>query len=243
MAYYPNRDSLGYARLYGLQNIPTFIRTTLRYPAFVSGWKNLIALDLTDEKPAYDTTGMTLASFFLAHSKRYGVAGWLDNSQRLGVQLKQLLKISEGEADLLEKQLLYLGWNAGDKVRIRKTADDLIRLASAADILQYALETKLALRPEDRDMVVMFHEIGYTVGDPAQPAAHTQHSTLIVKGRDAVHTAMARTVGLPLGIAAVLIMEGKLNLTGLHIPTLPEIYLPVLEQLEREGILFEETVS
>jgi saccharopine dehydrogenase-like NADP-dependent oxidoreductase len=254
LAYYPNRDSLGYATLYGLDQIPTFIRTTLRYPAFVSGWKSLIALDLTDETPAYDTTGMTLASFFLAHCKRYGVEGWLDNSQRLGEQLKQLLKISAGEADLLEKQLLHLGWNSGDKVKIRKTPDDLLRLASAADILQFALETKLALRPEDKDMVVMLHEIRYTMGAGAagqtaaqttgQPAGqattHTLNSSLLVKGKDAVHTAMARTVGLPLGIAAVLIMEGKIALTGLHIPTTPEIYLPVLEQLEQEGIVFVE---
>ena len=236
LAYYPNRDSLPYAALYGLGQIPTFIRTTLRYPAFVSGWKNLIALDLTDETPAYDTTAMTLSSFFEAHCKRYGVAGWLDNSQRLGIQLKHLLKVSAGEADLLEKQLLYLGWNSGDKVKIRKNADDLLRLASAADVLQFALETKLALKPDDKDMVVMLHEIRYT-------AASTDHhftSTLVVKGTDAVHTAMARTVGLPLGIAAVLIMEGKITLTGLQIPTAPEIYLPVLEQLEMEGIVFQE---
>jgi saccharopine dehydrogenase-like NADP-dependent oxidoreductase len=253
LAYYPNRDSLGYAALYGLDKIPTFIRTTLRYPAFVSGWKNIIALDLTDETPAYNTSGMTLASFFLAHCKRYGVAGWLDNSQRLGEQLKQLLKISTGEADLLEKQLLYLGWNAGDKVRICRTPQDLVRLASAADILQFALETKLDLAPEDKDMVVMLHEIHYTMGEIhytmgaagqalPQASTHTLNSTLLVKGKDAVHTAMARTVGLPLGIAAVLILEGKITLTGLHIPTAPEIYLPVLEQLEQEGIVFRETL-
>lgn len=246
LACYPNRDSLGYAALYGLGDIPTFVRTTLRYPAFVSGWKNLIALDLTDETPAYDTTKMTLASFFQAHCKRYGVDGWLDNSRRLGEQLKDLLKISAGEADLLEKQLLYLGWNSGDPVKFRKTPDDLLRLASAADILQFAMETKLALEPEDRDMVVMFHEIRYTMEPgaqgPARPSAHTLNSTLLLQGKDAVHTAMARTVGLPLGIAAVLILEGKITLTGLQIPTAPEIYLPVMEQLEREGIVFEDRV-
>jgi hypothetical protein len=64
-----------------------------------------------------------------------------------------------------------------------------------------------------------------------------------VEGTDSVHTAMARTVGLPLGIAALLILEGRLTQTGLHIPTLPGIYDPVLGWLEREGIVFRETLA
>lgn len=234
LAYYPNRDSLGYATLYGLDTIPTFIRTTLRYPAFLMGWKNLIALDFTDEKPAYDTQEMTLAGFFQAHCRRYGITQWLDNTQKLGEQLKGLLKISAGEADLLEKQLLYLGWNAGD--RIRNGHSDPLQLSSAADVLQFALETKLALQPADKDMVVMLHEIRYKLGERQFDFS----SSLIVKGKDAVHTAMAKTVGLPLGMAAVLILEGGITLTGLHIPTVPEIYIPVLKELAREGIAFEE---
>jgi len=235
LAFYPNRDSLGYATLYGLDNIPTFIRTTLRYPAFLSGWKNLIALNLTDEAMVYDTHRMTLAGFFHAHCQRFGIAQWLDNTQKLGEQLKQLLKISSGEAALLEQQLLYLGWNAGDLVNIPGNTN-ILKLSSAAEVLQFALETKLALKPEDKDMVVMLHEIRYRIGE----RPHDLNSSLVVKGKDSVHTAMARTVGLPLGIAAVLVLQGKIGLTGLQIPTEPEIYLPVLEQLAQLGIVFDE---
>lgn len=237
-AWYPNRDSLEYTTLYGLEDVPTFIRTTLRHPAFVSGWKNLIKLNLTDDTPAYDTTGMTQAGFFRAHCKRYGIDTALDYSRPLAEQLKKLLTISPEEATLLEQQLLCLGWNSTDKVKIRRTADDLIKLASAADILQVILECKLALKPEDKDMIVMRHEIRYAEGG----GTRTLQSNLVVKGHDAVHTAMARTVGLPLGIAAVLVMQDKLRLRGLQIPIVPEIYLPVLEELEKEGIVFDEHV-
>ena len=66
-------------------------------------------------------------------------------------------------------------------------------------------------------------------------------SSLIVKGEDSLRTAMAKTVGLPLGIAAKLILDGTLKLTGLHIPTKREIYEPVLKELEKHGIIFTET--
>lgn len=110
---------------------------------------------------------------------------------------------------------------------------------TSADILQFLLETRLAMRSDDKDMIVMQHEIGFIRGEEKL----VEKSTLIVKGEDSLHTAMARTVGLPLGIAAKLILEGKIRLSGLHIPILPEIYDPVLAELEKEGIYFENTVG
>jgi len=110
---------------------------------------------------------------------------------------------------------------------------------SSADVLQYLLETRLAMSPQDRDMIVMQHEITYK----RSGRSHTEKSTLIVKGEDSSHTAMARTVGLPLGIAARLILEGRIGLTGLHIPILPEIYDPVLHELEQLGIRFTHTTE
>jgi saccharopine dehydrogenase-like NADP-dependent oxidoreductase len=108
---------------------------------------------------------------------------------------------------------------------------------NAADILQYLLETKLAMQPNDKDMIVMLHEIEYKIG-----AEHFKiSSSLIVKGEDNLRTAMAKTVGLPLGIAAKLILNGTLQLTGLHIPTIKEIYEPVLSDLDKYGIEFKET--
>ena len=82
----------------------------------------------------------------------------------------------------------------------------------------------------------MLHEVEYILNNEKKEI----RSCLIVKGEDQVHTAMAKTVGLPLGIAAKLILQNKINLTGLHIPVIPEIYEPVLKELESNGIRFFE---
>jgi hypothetical protein len=134
------------------------------------------------------------------------------------------------EANLSLKQLFFLGMD-DDVTFINKGK------CSAADVLQFALERKLALLPTDQDMIVMMHELEYSLnGKP-----HFVNSSLIVQGEDQQHTAMAKTVGLPLGIAARLILEGKINLTGLHIPTLPEIYTPILKELREYNIQFQES--
>jgi saccharopine dehydrogenase-like NADP-dependent oxidoreductase len=110
---------------------------------------------------------------------------------------------------------------------------------TSADILQHLLETKLAMRPADKDMIAMIHEIGYTLDG----VAYTAQSSLIIEGEDSLHTAMARTVGLPLGIAAILVLEGRIPLRGVHLPILPVIYEPVLQELEQQGIRFTHTVE
>ena len=107
----------------------------------------------------------------------------------------------------------------------------------SADILQHLMEKKLSIKPGDKDMIVMLHEIEYELGDKK----HEIKSSLIVKGEDELKTAMAKTVGLPLGIATKLILQDKIKLTGLHIPVVPEIYEPVLKELEENGIVFNET--
>jgi saccharopine dehydrogenase-like NADP-dependent oxidoreductase len=109
--------------------------------------------------------------------------------------------------------------------------------ASAADVLQFALEKKLLLQPADKDLVVMVHEIEYLLNHKTNKI----RSVLSLTGADSIHTAMAKTVGLPLGIAAKLILQGKIRLTGVHIPILKEIYMPVLAALSEKGIHFTET--
>ena len=103
---------------------------------------------------------------------------------------------------------------------------------NSADILQYLVETKLAMEPTDKDMIVMLHEIAYDGG--------SIESSLVVKGTDNLRTAMAKTVGLPLGIAAKFILDGTFTQRGLHIPISKEIYLPVLKELENHGVTFTE---
>ena len=108
---------------------------------------------------------------------------------------------------------------------------------TSADVLQYLLETKLFMQPSDKDMIVMLHEIEFTLEGKTTKI----ESSLIVKGEDSLRTAMAKTVGLPLGIAAKLILNRDLPLTGLHIPTIKEIYEPLLRELKLNGITFTET--
>jgi saccharopine dehydrogenase-like NADP-dependent oxidoreductase len=206
-SYYPNRNSLSYIELYGLQDSETFIRTTLRYPEFMKGWKQVIDLHLTDEQLYYDTNDKTLRDFFTDHFKRYKI----DRSK------------------IQSKQLYFLGID-DDETLINKG------LCSAADVLQFCLEEKIVLEPQDKDMIVMLHEIEYLKdGIP-----HSVKSSLIVTGEDSKRTAMAKTVGLPLGIAAKLILNDKIQLKGVQIPVIKEIYEPVMDELMKYDIRFLE---
>ena len=107
---------------------------------------------------------------------------------------------------------------------------------NSAALLQHCLEEFLVMNHHDKDMIIMMHEVEYSI-DGRNKKIRT---SLIVEGEDAVHTAMSKTVGLPLGIAAKLILEDKIKLTGLHIPVIEEIYEPVLRELELNDIRFNE---
>lgn len=205
LAWYPNRDSLSYIPLYGLEATETFIRTTLRYPAYCRAWGSIVRAGLTDDQIPLDARGLTYAKW--------------------SAPLQPLVS-PENRA-----QLEFLG--CFDPEPVPPGA------RTSADILQHLLETRLAMRPADRDMIVMIHELGFI----RNGRRYTAKSTLIVSGEDHQHTAMARTVGLPLGIAATLVLEGRISLRGLQIPVLPAIYDPVMQELERQGIRFEHTVT
>ncbi len=134
------------------------------------------------------------------------------------------------EANLSLKQLFFLGLDSDEEINRG--------LCSAADILQIVAEKKLKLAPNDKDLVVMVHEIEYEM----EGFTTIVKSTLTVKGEDSLRTAMAKTVGLPLGIAARLILDGTIKERGLHIPVISSIYNPVLTELEEHGIKFIESV-
>ena len=111
-----------------------------------------------------------------------------------------------------------------------------IKNASPAQILQHLLESKWVLKQNDKDMIVMLHEFEYELdGDKKQLT-----SSLQVKGDDIHQTAMAKTVGLPLAIAALQILEGNIKMTGVQIPVHEEIFTPILRELEKMGICFVE---
>jgi len=221
LSYYPNRDSISYINLYQLKDIQTFIRTTLRYPSFISGWRKIVDWNLTDETIQYPTVGLSIADFFNQHFNRNNLVEEVE-------QIKANATI-HADASILLKQLQFLGLE--DHQTILPMSE-----GSTADILQYILEQKLALKPGEKDMVVMLHELEYLIDNKL----HRVESSLITIGTDEQRTAMAKTVGLPLGIAAVLILEGKLNVKGLHIPINAAIYEPVLAELANESIEFTE---
>lgn len=279
LAWYPDRDSLSYMPLYGLHDVPTFIRTTLRYPEFCFGWKNVVELKLTDGTKQYHTDGLTLQQFFQEHFATHGFSEWIEKqltarfaqTKQLLEKLQQLLEAEQDanederkalqefmmvdnkgelmdvnldsiktqaaatvagqmhEANLSMKQLFFLGMD-DDQTLINKGE------CSAADVLQFAMEKKLLLQPADKDLVVLQHEIGYEL-DGEQ---HIATSSLVVKGEDHLNTAIAKTTGLPLGIAAKQILQGKIRETGLHIPVMSSVYEPVLQELRKNGISFEE---
>jgi len=112
-------------------------------------------------------------------------------------------------------------------------------LASPAEILQDLLEQKWKLAPQDKDMVVMQHKFAYTL----HGKQHLLDSSLVVKGKDALNTAMAQTVGLPLAMGVKLILTEKVNQKGVVLPIDAQWYAPVLEELKQFGITFEEQLQ
>lgn len=225
LAWYPNRDSLSYIPLYKLDEAATFIRTTLRYPAFCRGWDYIVNLGLTETE---DHDNIMDCETYLDWLER---KLYLVENREMELQEYVDLYVPEEQAAEILTQFKFLDLASANK--LPKAAQ------CSADILQFAAEAKLAMQPQDKDMIVMLHEIDY-VKDGKQTSVK---SSLLVKGEDSLHTAMAKTVGLPLGIAAKLILNGTIQLKGLHIPTCAAVYEPVLKELEKHGIVFTEMMS
>jgi saccharopine dehydrogenase-like NADP-dependent oxidoreductase len=108
--------------------------------------------------------------------------------------------------------------------------------ASPAQILQAICEKKWTLGSEDKDMVVMQHQFEFSQNGKQKKL----NSSLLVFGDDPRYTSMAKTVGLPVAIATKLILSGAIKSTGVKIPTSKDIYVPVLKELEENGINFVE---
>lgn len=217
LAWYANRDSLSYIKTYQVDDVESFIRTTLRYPSFCRGWNKIIKLDLTNKN---DHEAIKECNTF---------KDWFD------LKREKLFSKTQKKVDQMDffnsefsEQVDYLGLNKDEKIPFQIT--------NSASLLQYLLEKKLVMKPDDKDMIIMLHEIEFSIDGENKKTK----SCLIVKGENQSYTAMAKTVGLPLAIAAKLILENKIQLTGLHIPVIREIYEPVLRELELNGIQFHE---
>ncbi len=218
---YPNRDSLRYRPLYGLEETETFYRGTIRRPGFSRAWNVFVQLGMTDDSYVMEgsehLTRKKFVEAFLPYSP-------VDSVQ---LRLKHYLGIPQDDEIWLKLEELDL-FDDEEKIDLPN--------ATPAQILQKILEEKWAMKPGDKDMILMYHRFGYEYGDKREQI----DSFLIVKGEDRIYTAMAKTVGLPLGIAAVQILKGEIKTPGVILPLQKEIYEPVLKELETYGIRFKE---
>ena len=219
---YANRDSLLYREQYGLDDIPTILRGTLRYPGFAAAWNALVQAGLTNaDFPILDSGKITYHELMEAlapsgpGSVKDRIAGMLDLDPA-GPEMQKLI---------------WLGLFSKKRIRLPD--------ATPALILERLLLDKWKLQPKDKDLIVMQHQIDYELdGKPYRDV-----SNLTMKGADAEDTAMARLVGLPMGIFVRLISQGKIQATGVHIPTMKEVYEPVLEEMKTFGMELSHTTE
>lgn len=220
---YANRDSLAYRHHYQIENIPTLLRGTLRNDGFCKAWNVFVKLGITDDSFVMEgSSGMTYEDFI-----RSFLPAALDPLP-LPVALARFTGVDEKGA-VIDK----ISWTG-----ILDPEPIGLPDSSPAKILQHKLEQKWALKQGDKDLIIMIHRFNYRL----KKKVYNLQSLLVVKGEDSVYTAMARTVGLPLGITAGLMLHGTLKLTGVHLPVMKEIYDPVLRELESFGISFREEI-
>jgi saccharopine dehydrogenase-like NADP-dependent oxidoreductase len=215
---YANRDSLKYKEIYNLPDIPTLYRGTLRKEGFCAAWNALLQLGLTDDSFEIENPGKLswreLTSSFIN----------LEESNNLEDGIRAYLKAD----DLVMSKLEWLGIFENTPIGIEK--------GSPAVALQTLIEKKWALEPGDKDLIVMWHRFIYEINGKK----HQLESYLVTPGEDPVYTAMSKTVGLPMAIAARLILDGTFKMTGVQLPVIPEIYNPIMDELNQLGISFVE---
>jgi saccharopine dehydrogenase-like NADP-dependent oxidoreductase len=218
---YPNRDSLLYREVYGLEGIPNIQRGTIRGEGFCDAWNALVKIGLTDGSyPILDSDSLTYYDLMEAYVR---------GDEPGTVKQRVARMIGEQEDSEVMEKLDWLGLFSRKKIQVAN--------ATPAYILERLLLDKWQLQPEDKDMILMQHQFEYEL----EGKEHKLTSTLILKGTDSQDTAMAKLVGLPLGIFVKLVMVGKIKSSGVQIPVTPEIYTPVLEELKDFGVIFEET--
>jgi saccharopine dehydrogenase-like NADP-dependent oxidoreductase len=217
---YANRDSLKYIETYGLQGIRTMLRGTLRNEGFCSAWNVLVQLGCCDD------------TYLLDHVDQMTHRGFLESfadvqkDESVEQSLTRQFKLSKDGPEL--KRLQWSGFFSEEKIGLDK--------GSPAQILEHILNKRWKLQASDKDMIVMWHRFVYVM----KGAEKEIQASLVAKGDDAVYTAMAKTVGLPLAIAAKLLMLGKIKTRGVAIPVHAELYESILEELGQSGIVLDE---
>jgi len=217
---YGNRDSLSYREVYDLQNIDTLFRGTLRRPGYCQAYDAFIQLGMTDD------------SYTMENSDKLTYRDYLEAflPYRDGVSVEDNFCLTTGMekgSDMYNK-FVWLGIFENTQVKLAN--------ATPAQVLQEIIEPKWALGSKDLDMIVMQHRFVYELNGKTME----RKSSLVVIGEDQVHTAMSITVGVPLAIAVKLFLTGEMKASGVVIPVKPEVYTPLLNELENFGVKFIE---
>jgi saccharopine dehydrogenase-like NADP-dependent oxidoreductase len=218
---YANRDSLKYKEAYGLTDVLTLYRGTIRRVGFSKAWNMFVQLGMTDDSYEIENSeGMSYREFvnlFLPYSP----------TNTVELKLRHYLKIDQD--DIMWEKLKELNlFDPYKKIALKN--------ATPAQVLQYILEDSWSLDKNDKDMIVMYHKFGFELnGERKQIDSH-----MIVMGENRAHTAMAKTVGLPVAIATLLILNNKITTPGVQIPLHKEVYTPILSELKNYGINFKE---
>ncbi|WP_417799429.1 saccharopine dehydrogenase family protein [Tenacibaculum sp.] len=218
---YANRDSLKYRSIYGLEDIKTMYRGTIRKVGFSRAWNVFVQLGMTDDTYTIeDSENMSYRDFtnlFLAYSP----------SDSVELKFRSYTKIDQD--DLMWDKFVELDiFNPNKKVGLKN--------ATPAEILQKILMDSWTLEAEDKDMIVMHHIFGYQYKEDK----YQIESSMVIKGDDQTYTAMAKTVGLPVAMATVRILNGDITTPGVQLPINKEVYEPILKELEDYGINFIE---
>jgi saccharopine dehydrogenase-like NADP-dependent oxidoreductase len=218
---YANRDSLKYKEVYGLDTILTLYRGTIRRVGFSRAWNVFVQLGMTDDSYTMENSeNMSYRDFtnsFLAYNPNDSVE----------LKLRHYLKIDQD--DIIWEKLVELDiFNKNKKVGLKN--------ATPAQILEKILSDSWTLKEDDKDMIVMQHLFGYELNNKK----HQIESSMVCIGDNQIYTAMAKTVGLPVAIATLKILNGEINTPGVQLPIKKEIYEPILKELEENGIIFTE---
>ncbi|MBB3124104.1 MULTISPECIES: saccharopine dehydrogenase family protein [Mesoflavibacter] len=219
---YANRDSLKYQSVYGLDNIRTLYRGTMRRVGFSRAWQAFVLLGMTDDSYTIDDSeNMSYRDF---------VNSFLPYSPTDSVELKFRHALKIDQDDMVWDKFVELDiFNPNKMVELKK--------GTPAQILQKILMDSWTLAEEDKDMLVMYHKFGYELDGKKQQI----DSTMVCLGEDQTYTAMAKTVGLPVAIATLAILNKKITTPGVQLPINKEVYTPILNELENHGIIFKET--
>jgi saccharopine dehydrogenase-like NADP-dependent oxidoreductase len=218
---YANRDSLKYRSIYGLEDILTLYRGTLRRVGFSKAWNMFVQLGMTDD--TYVMDGSENMSY------RQFTNSFLPYHPTDSVEIKLRLNLKIDPDDVVWEKLMELDIFNPNKIVGLKNA-------SPAQILEKILTDKWKLQPEDKDMIVMYHKFGYEINGVKKQI----DSKMVCIGDDQTYTAMAKTVGLPVAMAALQILNGNIKTPGVQLPIRKEVYLPILKELEELGIIFNE---